>query len=353
MNKINLGVIFGGMSTEHEVSVVSGTSILKNLNKEKYNITPIYIDKEGIWNIYEKNINEIEVLSIGDEPQELRKIENPFELIKKMDVIFPVLHGLYGEDGTIQGLLELMKVPYVGCKVLGSSICMDKVYTKVILEKANIEQAKYMYLRKYNDKYIYVDGKFNEEILCLEEVASVIIGKLGLPVFIKPSNSGSSVGVNKANSIEELKNAIEYASKYDEKILIEENINGREVECAIIGNEDIEASCVGEILPAENYYTFDAKYNNSESKVEIPANIDNDISEKIRKTAKKAFKAVNAKGLSRVDFFIEKNTNRIILNEINTMPGFTKISMYPQLWEKCGKSYSKLLDELIENSKKI
>ena len=169
-------------------------------------------------------------------------------------------------------------------------------------------------------------------------------------MFVKPSNSGSSVGIKKAKDMDELKNAIEYAGKFDSKIVIEENINGREIECAVIGNEIVDASCVGEILPAEDFYSFDAKYKNSESRVVIPANISDEISEEIRNIAKKAYKAVDAKGLSRVDFFVEKETNKIYLNEINTMPGFTTISMYPQLWEKCGKSYSKLLDELIENA---
>jgi len=350
MEKLKLGVIFGGMSTEHDVSIVSGSSVIKNLNKNKYDITPIYIDKNGDWFEYTKNINDIDILKIGEEPLELQQIENPFKVLKNQNVIFPVLHGLYGEDGTIQGLLELLKLPYVGCRVLGSCLCMDKVYTKIILDKANINQAKYAYVRKFENDYIYIDEHFNESMLNLEEKFEKIIEKCGLPVFVKPSNSGSSVGIKKAKNIEELKSAIEYASIYDSKIVIEENINGREIECAVIGNEIVNASCVGEILPAEDFYSFDAKYKNSESRVVIPANISNDISEEIRNIAKKAYKAVDAKGLSRVDFFVEQETNKIYLNEINTMPGFTTISMYPQLWDNCGKSYSKLLDELIENA---
>ena len=350
MEKMKLGVIFGGMSTEHDISVVSGSSVLKNLNKEKYDITPIYIDENGDWFKYDKDINEIEIMKVGEQPKELSKLTDPMAVIKSMDVVFPVLHGLYGEDGTIQGLFELLKVPYVGCRVLGSSVCMDKVYTKIILEKAGINQAKAVYVRRFNDKYILVDDKFNEKVMDLEEVATEVEKVTGLPAFIKPSNSGSSVGINKAKTIDELKNAIEYASKFDCKILVEENINGREIECAVIGNEEVDASCVGEILPAEDFYSFDAKYNNAESRVVIPAEIDSDISEAIRKTAIKAFKAVDGKGLSRVDFFVEKGTNKIYLNEINTMPGFTTISMYPQLWNECGKPYSDLLDELIKNA---
>lgn len=350
MSKMKVGVIFGGMSTEHDVSIVSGSSVIKHLNKEKYDITPIYITKDGDWCLYTKNINDIDILKIGEKPTELEKLVNPMDTIKSMDVVFPVLHGLYGEDGTIQGLFELLQVPYVGCRVLGSSVCMDKVYTKVILNKANINQAKYAYVRRFEDKFIYVDDEFNECILNINETSEKVIVKLGLPVFVKPSNSGSSVGIKKAKTKEELVEAIEYASQFDRKIVIEENINAREIECAVIGNEDVKASCVGEILPAEDFYSFDAKYNNSESRVVMPAEIETELSEEIRKIAVKAFKAVDGKGLSRVDFFVEKGTNRIILNEINTMPGFTTISMYPQLWEKCGKPYSELLDELIKNA---
>ena len=224
------------------------------------------------------------------------------------------------------------------------------VNTKIILEKAGINQAKYVYVRKFNDKYVLVDEQFNERVLALDETAKEVEKVVGLPAFVKPSNSGSSVGINKAKTIDELKDAIEYASKFDNKILVEENINGREVECAVIGNEEVDASCVGEILPAEDFYSFDAKYKNSESRVVIPAELDKEISESIRKTAIKAFKAVDGKGLSRVDFFVERETNKIYLNEINTMPGFTNISMYPKLWGECGKTYSELLDELIKNA---
>lgn len=346
----NLGVIFGGISTEHDVSIVSGTSVIKNLEKSKYNITPIYIDENGEWYIYDVPVDKIEILKIGEKLKNLVKIENVFEVLKKQDVVFPVLHGLGGEDGTIQGMLELLKIKYVGCKVLASSIGMDKAYTKVIFEKANINQAKYEYIRKYNNEYIYVDKNFNEEINTLDKICNILVEKLKFPMFIKPSNSGSSVGINKANNMEELKEYIQYASKFDNKILIEEGINGREVECAVLGNEEVLSSCVGEILPAEDFYTFDAKYNNSESLTVIPADISEDISNNIRKLAIKAFKAIDGKGLSRVDFFIEKTTNKIYINEINTLPGFTEISMYPKLFEQVGIKYSELLDKLIELS---
>ena len=345
---MKLAVIFGGVSTEHDVSVVSGTSVIKNLNKEKYDITPIYIDTDGSWYRYTKNINEIDILPIGEKVTELEKIENVMEILKSQDVIFPVLHGIGGEDGTIQGLFELLKVPYVGCGVLASSVCMDKVYTKVILDKAGIRQAKSEYVRKYNDKYIYVDKSFNEKTCELDEVCEIVENNLKYPMFVKPSRSGSSVGVNKANTREELKNAIDYASKFDKKILVEQGIFGHEVECAVLGNEDVAASSVGEIKSADEFYDFDSKYINSESKTVIPAEISEDKIEEIRKTAVKAFKAVDGKGLSRVDFFVENETGNVILNEINTMPGCTNISMYPKLFEHAGIKYSELLDKLIE-----
>ena len=348
MSKTSVGVIFGGQSTEHDVSIVSGSSVIKNLNKDKYEIYPIYISKDGIWYHYTKDINKIEIFHIGEEPKEIEKIKNEMEVLRKQDVIFPVLHGLYGEDGTIQGLLELLKVPYVGCKVLASSICMDKVYTKMILEKANIKQAKYIILNKINKDYIYIDEQLEHTRLNMNEIFEKVTQKLGFPVFVKPSNSGSSVGVNKANNINELIKAIEIASRYDKEILIEEEINGKEVECAVLGTDDPEASCVGQILSAEEFYDYNSKYKNVESKTIIPADIDKQTEEDIRKLAVKAFKAVKGTALARVDFFVDRRTNEIYLNEINTMPGFTNISMYPKLWEHCNLKYTDLLDKLIE-----
>lgn len=347
MNKIKIGVIFGGMSTENEVSCISGASVIKHLNKEKYNVFPIYIDKIGNW--YKVKLEDIEK---SEELENKEHIENITEYLKQMDVIFPVLHGLYGEDGTIQGLFELLKIPYVGCGVLASSVGMDKVYTKLIFEKANINQAKYIYIRKYNEKYIYIDEEFNEKILELEDIAKITNNKLRFPVFVKPSNSGSSVGINKAHNIEELKNAIVEAGKYDNKILIEEGIVGKEVECAVLGNEDVISSCVGEIKSADEFYSYDAKYNNENSKTLIPAEISEENSKEIQKLAIKAFKAISGRGLSRVDFFIEDKTEKIYINEINTLPGFTNISMYPKLFEAVGISYEKLLDNLIELASK-
>lgn len=343
--KKKLGVIFGGMSTENEVSVQSAKSIMKELNKERYEIFPIYISKEGTWYKY---LETEETIKFGQEIKNKEKIENIIEELKKLDVIFPVLHGLYGEDGTIQGLFELLGIKYVGCKVLASSIGMDKAYTKIIFDRANINQAKYEYIKVEKDNYIYIDKEFNEEKLTLASTIKKITTNLKFPMFVKPSNSGSSVGINKAENEEELKEHIKYASKFDNKVLIEEGIIGKEVECAVLGNEDVISSNVGEIKPADEFYSFDAKYKNQESKTLIPAEIPEEISKEIRKLAVKAFKAIDGKGLSRVDFFIEDKTNKIYINEINTLPGFTNISMYPKLFESIGIKYSELLDKLIE-----
>lgn len=345
MSKLKVGVIFGGMSTEHDVSIVSGTSVAKKLNKDKYEVYPIYIENNGEWY---KCTDISKKYGVGDKIENIEKIDNVIEYLRKMDVLFPVLHGLYGEDGSIQGLFELLKIPYVGCKVLGSSIAMDKVYAKIIFDKANIKQAKYEYVRKDKDKYIYIDKEFNEKRCTLEEVCKIIDENLTYPMFIKPSNSGSSVGINKSNNIKELQEHIEYASKYDKKILVEENLKGKEIECSVLGNEDVKASCLGEIAPAESFYTFDAKYKNSASKLTIPAEINSKLADKVRNEAIKAFKAIDGKGFARVDFFVNEETEAIYINEINTLPGFTEISMYPKLWEQSGLEYSKVLDELIK-----
>ena len=327
---IKLGIIHGGVSTEHEVSEMSSKSIMENLNKEKYDIYDIYINKYGKW--FERKDGKEE------------EIYNLIWYLKELDVVFPVLHGLWGEDGTIQGMLEMLQVPYVGCGVLASSVGMDKVYAKIIFDKAGINQTPYVYVYKKKDGYIIINENFDEEEFKLEKITS----KLKFPMFVKPSNSGSSVGVKKVESADELKDAIEYAGRYDCKILIEQGVIGREFECAILGEEEVIASTIGEIASAEEYYSFDAKYNIPESKTIIPAKIDEDIINEIRKIAIKAFKAIDGKGLSRVDFFVENETNKIFINEINTMPGFTKISMYPKLFEAVGVPYSELLDRLIE-----
>ena len=345
MGKKRLGVIFGGTSTEHEVSIVSGTSVIKNLNKEKYEIYPIYIDKAGEWFEFEP---DNKTYKVGDEIVGTKKIENIWNYLKTMDILFPVLHGLQGEDGTIQGMFELLKIPYVGTRVLGSSVCMDKVYSKIIFEKAKLNQAKYIYIRRFEDKYIYINEDFSEEVLDIQETVNKIMEKIDFPMFVKPSNSGSSVGISKSKNKDELINSIIEASKFDKKILIEENINGREIECAVLGNEEVKASVLGEILPAEAFYSFSAKYQNSDSKTVEAPDLPEELTKKVRELAVKAYKAADCQGLSRVDFFVNDKENKIYINEINTLPGFTEISMYPKLWEKSGLTYTELLDKLIE-----
>lgn len=342
--KKKVGVIFGGMSTENEVSVQSAKSIMNNIDKNTYEIYPIYIDKKGVW--YEsKQENEV---SFGEEIKDKVQIDNIIKYLKKLDIVFPVLHGLYGEDGTIQGLLKLLNIKFVGCGVLASSVGMDKAYTKIIFDRANINQAKYAYLKVVNEKYVYVDENFNEKTVNMDEAIKLITDKIKFPMFVKPSNSGSSVGIKKAENKEELEENIRYSAKFDTKVLIEEEIQGKEVECAVLGNEEVIASNVGEIKPADEFYSFDAKYKNSESRTVIPADIPEAISEEIRKLAIKAFKAIDGRGLSRVDFFVEKGSNKVYINEINTLPGFTNISMYPKLFENVGIKYDELLDTLLK-----
>lgn len=340
-----VGVIFGGMSTENEVSIQSAEGVINNLDRNKYEIYLIYIDKNGNWHKYvgKQDTREINF-------RYMQKINNTMEYIKQLDVVVPVLHGLYGEDGTIQGLLELLKVPYVGCKVLASAIGMDKVYTKIIFEKAGLRQAKYIYIKKEEENYIYVDEYLREERATIEEICKNVYSELKFPMFVKPSNFGSSVGISKVNNIKELKEAIIEAGKYDKKIIIEQGIEGKEVECAVLQDREIITSCVGEIKPAEEFYSYEAKYVMQETKTLIPAQITKQQEEEIRRQAIEAFKAIDGKGLSRVDFFIENVTGEIYINEINTLPGFTTISMYPQLFEKSGIEYSKLLEILIDNA---
>ena len=336
------------MSTEHNVSILSGTSVIKNLDKKKYDIFPIYISKDGNWYKYIKDIKKIDILQIGEFPNELELISNVFEYLSNMDVVFPVLHGLNGEDGTIQGMLELIGVPYVGCRVLGSSICMDKVYTKAILKSADIRQVKYMYIKKLKKGYKYIDDKFNYINCDIKYICDKAVKLIGFPMFIKPSNSGSSVGINKASNISELIKYVECASKYDNKILIEQAVNARELECAALGSDTVNISCIGEVLSGDEFYSYDAKYKNSSSRVVIPANITKDEELNIKSIAKKVFYALDCKGLSRIDFFIDNTDNSIYVNEVNTMPGFTDISMYPKLLEKTGIPYKEVLTKLIE-----
>ena len=346
--KQKVAVIVGGMSTEHDVSLMSGKSILNNIDKEKYKIKVVYLNKKGDTYEYIGDVENLDKLNELD----LKKETNLMSALEDADIIFPVLHGAYGEDGCIQGIFEIMRKPYVGCGVLSSSVSMDKVFTKSILKNAGITQAKYIWIKKADNKYIFIDENSNERNLELDQICKETEKILNYPMFVKPSNAGSSIGIRKVSNKRELEDAIEYASKFDRKIIVEQGVIGREVECAVLGNEDVIASCIGEVLSAEDFYSYDAKYINSASITVIPAEkVDNNIVEEIRNQAIKVFKTVDGKGLSRVDFFIEKGTNKVILNEINTLPGFTNISMYPKLFEAVGISYSDLIDRLISMAK--
>ncbi len=346
--KMNIAVIFGGKSTEHDISLMSGTSVIANLDKDKYHIFPIYQDTLGNFYEYKEDINNIKAFNVGDKITNIVLIDNIINYLKDIDVVFPVLHGLYGEDGSIQGMLFMLGKKYVGSHVLASSLCLDKIYTKALLNGTKIDMAKYLWVQKQSLDYLVVDEKFNRISLDLEKLDSKIKETLSYPVFIKPSNLGSSVGVNKASNKEELKKFLDMAFLYDSKVLIEEEIKGREVECAILGNDEIFASTVGEIVFDEDFYSYNSKYINEKSKIIIPVDISITLINEIKDIAKRAYFACGCQGLARIDFFIQDNTNRIILNEINTMPGFTKNSMYPKLMEYEGYSYSKLLDKLIE-----
>lgn len=341
---MKLGVIFGSKSTEHDVSVVSASYIIKNLNKKKYDIYPIYIDKNNDW--YEV-LDTPKIYKIGEVPGDIKAINNVLKYLKGMDVIIPAMHGLYGEDGAIQGFLKIVGVPCVGCNILASSVCMDKVYTKILLKNAGINVTPDLYIRYENNKFYYVNQNFDLVDVTVLDIDKLILKNLSYPVYVKPSNSGSSVGISKASNKDELNVALYEAKKYDEKILIEKAIDAKEIECAVLNDL---VSIPGEVLSATEFYSYDSKYKNSKSKTVIPALISDDMVQDIQDVAKRAFRAVDAKGMARIDFFIDKKTNEIYLNEINTIPGFTEISMYPKLIENMGISYTELLDKLIDSA---
>lgn len=334
--KKKVAILFGGQSTEHEVSRVSASSVLRNIDLSKYDLYPIGITKDGKWFEYTGSIDKIEN---GDwEKDEFYKAPNGQEILfnKEVDVVFPVMHGLYGEDGTIQGLCKLVGLPCVGPGVMASAVCMDKVYTKYLLEDFGIKQADYVVVNAH---------EYDKE---KERLLQTIEDKLGYDVFIKPSNSGSSVGISKAHNRNELEVGLEKALVYDRKILVEKAINAREVEVAVLGNDEPIAATPGEIVPANEFYDYEAKYSNAESKLLIPANLSEDKLEFVRQEAIKIYKILDCAGMSRVDFLVDKDTEEVYLNEINTIPGFTKISMYPKMWQADGKAYRDLISELIE-----
>ena len=344
--KINLAVLFGGASSEHEVSRMSVTSILANLNREKYRIIRIGIQKDGGWWLYQ---GPDEAILNGDwekdpgncrctlsyDPATPGIVTENGQLIP-VDVAFPVLHGKNGEDGTVQGAFELHGIPYVGCGVLASAVCMDKGVTNTLLQAAGIPEADFIWF--YTEDYQETPARY------LQECA----GKLGFPVFVKPANAGSSVGVSKARSEEELKAAIQTASKEDGKIVVEAAVDGIEVECAVLDNSHPVASCVGEIVPPDGFYGYDSKYLNNTSSLYIPERIHEEAVKKVRERAVQAFRLLGCSGLARVDFFVRRSDGEVLLNELNTLPGFTSISMYPKLFGHDGVPYPELLDRLIQ-----
>lgn len=345
-NKLNVAVIFGGKSGEHEVSLMSATNVINAMDKTKYNIYTIGITKSGRWMLYQGPVEKLQDGSWEAEAAKLEKHHLVNMLMGSMleenqkapiDVIFPVLHGPNGEDGTIQGFFEMLNIPYVSCNVLGSALGMDKSISKQLFIDAGLKVAGYELAYKYEIK---------------DNVAAVVErveGKFPYPVFVKPVNMGSSVGITKAHNREELEAGLVEASKYDRKILIEEFINGREIECAVLGNNFPEASGAGEIIPSKEFYDYEAKYfDGDKSELIIPARLTPEEEGRIREAAIKAFKALDCCGMARVDFFLDRDNGQIYINEINTIPGFTRISMYPKLWETAGLSYSKLIDKLLE-----
>lgn len=329
MSKIKLGLIYGGVSTEHEVSISSYESIVNNINKDKYDITSFYISKDGTWFTDGKRTKDV------------------FNSLKEMDCVFPILHGKNGEDGSIAGMLEIIGVSYVGCKTLSSAICMDKVITKKLLEKANISVAKYMFIKKLNDNFYWVQDNYDYVLLDKEILDLGVSTILNYPVVVKPSRSGSSVGVSVANDYLELENAINEASIYDEKILIEEFIDGKELEVAVLGNNDLTVSNIGQVIPDEIVHSYNSKYKKN-SKTVVLNTIEENLENKIKNIVLTTYKVLDCSGLARVDLFLIGN--EILVNEVNTMPGFTSISMYPKLMESINISYTDLIDRLISLS---
>ncbi len=345
MAEKNIVVVMGGRSSEHEVSLMSAATVIENINTDIYNVIMVGITKEGQWKLVE-SVDKIRdgswvkghtqaMISPETGRNELCLIQGDKVERLHVDVVFPVLHGMNGEDGTLQGLLELAQIPYVGCGVLASACSMDKFYTKIIVDSIGIRQAKFV-------------GVHRSELKGMDALVSRVEKSLPYPVFVKPSKAGSSQGVGKAECREELIAALELAAKHDTKILVEENIVGRELECAVLGGADAKASGVGEILAADTFYTYEAKYNNAESRTVVDPELPEGKAEEIRRDAEAIFKALDCYGLSRVDFFLKEDTNEVVFNEINTLPGFTAISMYPMLWEARGLDKKALVQKLID-----
>lgn len=345
--KVRLGIIFGGKSGEHEVSLMSAASVIGAVDKEKYEPVLIGITKKGKWLLYDGPAEKIEngqweeiaenALKENPKKYELTVLGSTSSLKDRMDIVFPVLHGPFGEDGTIQGLFEMADIPYVGCGVTGSAAAMDKALSKAIFQKEKLPICKYKVVLESDISYD------------IEGISAETEKELGFPVFVKPANLGSSVGITKAADREQLVFGISEALKYDRKIVIEEFIDCREIETGIIGNGNPQAAAVGEIIPSNDFYDYEAKYfDGGKSKLCVPADIPDETREKIREIAVKAYKALDCCGFARVDFFIDKKSGEIFLNEINTIPGFTRFSMFPLLWKECGVEYPELIERLVE-----
>jgi D-alanine-D-alanine ligase len=356
--KIRVGIVFGGRSGEHEVSLASATSVMANLDSDKYEAVPIGITREGSWLLGtkpqqllaaeqgihedhpEEGIEPTRAVTLTGDPRlrRLIPVEQGEELgnAGTLDVIFPVMHGTYGEDGALQGLLEMANVPYVGCGVLGSALGMDKEKMKMIFQRVSLPVGDFLVYRR------------SAWERAPEPILDTIEQRLGYPNFVKPVNLGSSVGVNKAHDRAELLHFINEAAEYDRKIIIEKGIDCREVECAVLGNDEPLVSVVGEVISSNEFYDYRAKYIDNKSQVVIPADIPQATAEEVRRQAALAFQSLDLSGLARVDFFLERGTNQVYINEVNTMPGFTSISMYPKLWEASGLPYRELIDRLIE-----
>jgi len=345
--KLKVAVLFGGQSGEHEVSLMSCTSVVKNMDRDKYDIYFIGITKTGKWLLFEGDVEDIQngTWEAGSRPvvfpadpsfKGFFLVDDPSH-VYRVDVVFPIMHGPHAEDGTIQGMLELANIPYVGCDVVASSVAMDKAMAKAVFDSYGLPQGKYL---------VVLRQEFEQKS---QYIIDAIESYLGYPCFVKPSNMGSSVGITKAHDRQELIEGLKEAGRYDRKLVVEASINCREIECAVLGNNDPQASVLGEIIPCNEFYDYNAKYfDDGKSLLIIPADLPQEKAEEIRQLAIKAYKALDCSGMARVDFLVEKDTLEVFINEVNTIPGFTKISMYPKLWEATGVPYSRLIDRLIE-----
>lgn len=343
LDKLKVGLVYGGKSGEHEVSLQTAFSVAAAFDYDKYELRPFYVTKEGQWRVGEPRNKAFEKLDELKLEKHVGETSSAMELMFSklatgqgaIDVAFPLLHGTFGEDGTIQGLFEMADLPYVGASVLASAVGMDKVIMKKLFAEAGLEQCKYCYFTASEwqaNSYTYIQQ--------VEE-------ELGYPCFVKPANLGSSVGISKANTREQLEEAVLYAFKYDLKVIVEEFVDAREVEVGVLGNDEPLASVPGEIVSSGEYYDYQAKYIDGKSQMLIPAPLDTEVADAVRDLAVSAFKAVACTGLCRADFFIMNSTGQIWINEVNTMPGFTSYSMYPLLWRETGVNYAELIDRLI------